>query len=277
MGTYLLTWNPTKWPWSYLQDSIAKVKDQGYCFEDWTCGVTKRIKQGDRVFLIKLGENPRGIMASGWAIKKVEEREHWNEERREKGKTALYVDVHFDTILDPKINIFPIEKLNYPNYPKHKWEPQASGVTIPDEIAFQLEKDWAEFLKQPIPQKELILAEEQNINRAIPEGATKQITVNFYERSAEARTISLRYHGFNCSICDFNFEKFYGEIGASYIHIHHLIPLSEIKNEYLLNPINDLRPVCPNCHAMIHQKKPAYTIDEVKELMEKTLKKRTMN
>jgi hypothetical protein len=32
--------------------------------------------------------------------------------------------------------------------------------------------------------------------------------------------------------------------------------------------INDLIPVCPNCHAMIHRRKPAaYSIEEVKEFV----------
>lgn len=59
----------------------------------------------------------------------------------------------------------------------------------------------------------------------------------------------------------------YGLIGEDYVHIHHLKPLSEIGKEYELDPIKDLRPVCANCHAIIHRKKPAYTIDELKSII----------
>ena len=45
--------------------------------------------------------------------------------------------------------------------------------------------------------------------------------------------------------------------------------LSEIDKEYEVNPIQDLRPVCPNCHAMIHKKKPAYNIEEIQSLLAK--------
>ncbi|MEI8372579.1 MAG: hypothetical protein WCJ35_07065 [Planctomycetota bacterium] len=34
--------------------------------------------------------------------------------------------------------------------------------------------------------------------------------------------------------------------------------------EYKVDPVNDLRPVCANCHAILHRLKPAYSIDEVK-------------
>jgi hypothetical protein len=102
------------------------------------------------------------------------------------------------------------------------------------------------------------------------EGATKQITVNAYERDRQARLHCIKHYGATCSICGFDFEKMYGAIGAGYIHVHHLKPLSEIGEKYQVNPIEDLRPVCPNCHAMIHVKKPAYTINEMKVVLKKS-------
>ena len=70
-------------------------------------------------------------------------------------------------------------------------------------------------------------------------------------------------------LCSFDFEKKYGEIGKGFIHVHHVKPLSEINEEYEVNPIQDLRPVCPNCHVMIHKKKPAFNIEEIKSLLAK--------
>jgi hypothetical protein len=89
MKTYLLTWNSAKGKWTLgLEDSIDRVKEQRYCNEPWSCGNTKKIKRGDRVFLIKLGQNPRGIMASGWVERETYKDTHWDEEMREKGKIA---------------------------------------------------------------------------------------------------------------------------------------------------------------------------------------------
>jgi 5-methylcytosine-specific restriction protein A len=101
------------------------------------------------------------------------------------------------------------------------------------------------------------------------EGASKQVYVNQYERDKKARKICISIYGTKCFICGFDFEKKYGEVGRHIIHVHHLTPLSEIKGEYKVDPKNDLRPVCPNCHTMIHRKKPAYKIDEVKAMIER--------
>ncbi len=85
-----------------------------------------------------------------------------------------------------------------------------------------------------------------------PEGATRTITVNANERSAKARLECKEHYGTRCSICGFSFQKAYGDLAADYIHVHHLKPLHKIKAEYLVNPVRDMRPVCANCHAVIH-------------------------
>ena len=101
------------------------------------------------------------------------------------------------------------------------------------------------------------------------EGLKKQITVNTYERNSKARQECIKHYGARCIICGFNFEEKYGEIGKGFIHVHHIKPLSEINEKYEINPIEDLRPVCPNCHAMIHKRKPAYSIEEIQSLLVK--------
>ncbi|AYK68169.1 DUF3427 domain-containing protein [Bacillus subtilis subsp. subtilis] len=99
------------------------------------------------------------------------------------------------------------------------------------------------------------------------EGATKQVSFNVYERNPTARKKCLEHYGFSCVICGFDFEKVFGELGKGFIHVHHIIELNQIGKEYEIDPINDLRPVCPNCHAMLHKKKPAFTVEELVEII----------
>ncbi|EOQ17198.1 DUF3427 domain-containing protein [Bacillus cereus] len=96
------------------------------------------------------------------------------------------------------------------------------------------------------------------------EGATKQVSVNVYERNPVARRKCIEHYGCSCVVCNFNFEKTYGDLGKDFIHVHHLKELHTIGEEYEVDPITDLRPVCPNCHAMLHKRKPAYSIEELK-------------
>jgi 5-methylcytosine-specific restriction protein A len=101
------------------------------------------------------------------------------------------------------------------------------------------------------------------------EGARESVHVNRYERDSTAKRKCIGKWGIICVVCDFDFEKKYGCRGAGFIHVHHLIPLSEIRQEYSLDPIADLRPICPNCHSIIHRYKPAISIEALKKLLNK--------
>lgn len=121
--------------------------------------------------------------------------------------------------------------------------------------------------------------EEQN--KDYPEGAVKQVRVNKYERNPKARQECIKLYGYKCIICGFDFKKVYGEIGENFIHVHHKIPLKKFQevygniDEYQVNPKNDLIPICPNCHEMIHKLR---TIgDEAIEELKKIFKRNTYN
>jgi len=100
--------------------------------------------------------------------------------------------------------------------------------------------------------KETPTTEELEEPCLYPEGAKKQITVNSYERNHKARESCIKHYGSQCSICGFDFSKCYGQEYDGFIHVHHIKPLSEVDEKYKVDHINDLIPVCPNCHAVIH-------------------------
>jgi predicted HNH restriction endonuclease len=54
-----------------------------------------------------------------------------------------------------------------------------------------------------------------------------------------------------------------GTFAARIIHVHHLTRLADIGEAYDVNSIADLRPVCPNCHGVIHKHNPPFIIEEV--------------
>lgn len=109
-----------------------------------------------------------------------------------------------------------------------------------------------------------IYPDELDKTESLFEGIPKTVLVNSYERNPIARTKCIDHYGVQCVVCGFDFEKTYGDIGKGFIHVHHLTQLSDIGQGYEVDPVNDLRPVCPNCHAMLHKRNPPYTIDELK-------------
>lgn len=172
------------------------------------------------------------------------------------GKYAKRIAHHFDIEFTKREN----QKFKY-------WDLFFNGWDEGSFFMWQLKPEIIEALeKNKLTGIELI-TEEISIEESegLHEGAKKTIIINAYERNPKARSLCLKHWGTKCTICGFDFEKVYGKIGQGFIHVHHLIPISQIGKSYQIDPIKDLRPVCPNCHAMIHLKKPPMNIDEIKK------------
>ena len=124
---------------------------------------------------------------------------------------------------------------------------------------------------KPFPQFDLQTVSSAELPEEILiEGAMKDILTNKYERNIKARSRCIAYYGTSCQICGFDFGVTYGEEFAGRIEVHHRKPLYEIKDNYVVDPINDLIPVCPNCHLVLHSKKDGvYTVEEIKGLINK--------
>ena len=103
------------------------------------------------------------------------------------------------------------------------------------------------------------------------EGAVQQIRVNRYERDKKAREACLSHYGYVCQVCHIKLSDVYGAISSTLIHVHHIKPMSEIGELYIVDPISDLIPVCPNCHAVIHLKTPPYAPHEVSAMLRNDL------
>ncbi len=123
--------------------------------------------------------------------------------------------------------------------------------------------------RKPIDPSHNFFGEIDN-NEIFTEGSIKQVTVNIYERNSAARKKCLEKHGFQCKVCRISFEEIYGDIGKGFIHVHHIKPLAGITKKYELNPIKDLVPVCPNCHAMLHTSNPPLSIEELRNILNKS-------
>jgi 5-methylcytosine-specific restriction protein A len=98
------------------------------------------------------------------------------------------------------------------------------------------------------------------------EGSIYADKIYKYERSRYNRALCLKYYGFMCRGCGETLGEKYGPIGSNVIHVHHIVPLSEMGSAYKLNPIKDLVPLCPNCHNIVHRKSPPLTIRELNSL-----------
>jgi hypothetical protein len=102
---------------------------------------------------------------------------------------------------------------------------------------------------------------------AYSEGSASRVEVNRYERDPQSRLACIKAHGTDCWICGFRFGAVYGPEAEGYIHVHHIRPLSEVGGEYVVDPVKDLRPVCPNCHAVLHLDGRCRSLEELRQML----------
>jgi 5-methylcytosine-specific restriction enzyme A len=261
--TYLLTWNPRRWEWDDIDEEISELRSSGWIEERWSIGVRRKLSVGSRIFLMRLGEPPKGIIASGFTSSEPFEDLHWDPLRADNGDSAYYVDINLEHL--EKFPVISLDELAVLPFNKFNWTPETSGIQIPDDIAGYLNGLWVERTGN----KANAFPEEINHSESYPEGTVRSIRVNAFERNPTARRKCIEYNGTKCAVCGMDFESKYGIYAKGYIQVHHIKPISKTKRQHKINPIKDLVPVCPNCHAAIHLQDPPLTVDKLRELINK--------
>lgn len=151
------------------------------------------------------------------------------------------------------------------------WDIIFEGQQLKEGFLMRLKKPFIDaFTELEYEEMEIDISTTEELPKGteLYEGLKQLITVNKYERNKLARSICIEKYGFICQVCEFDFEQKYGELGRSFIHVHHIKPISEIGKEYKIDPESDLIPVCPNCHSMIHRyKNKTLTVQELKQII----------
>ncbi|WNO08451.1 HNH endonuclease [Teredinibacter sp. KSP-S5-2] len=104
-----------------------------------------------------------------------------------------------------------------------------------------------------------------------PEGKVKERLHRSRERNSklisQVKAEALdRYGKLQCECCGFDFEAFYGDLGAEFIEAHHTKPISELKDDGEETKREDIALVCSNCHRMLHRRRPWLKMNDLKKL-----------
>lgn len=146
-AAYLLAWNPEHWEWKTLSELATQFRSgkQIVAEEDdtnWTVA-NKSVTVGDRLFLVRLGREPKGLMGSGYSESVPYQDAHYSGEA---GKQADYVKLKWDALLDPEHDrILPLAELQQ-KIPEVHWTTHSSGIVIPPSARSKVEVMWKSHL-----------------------------------------------------------------------------------------------------------------------------------
>ena len=102
------------------------------------------------------------------------------------------------------------------------------------------------------------------------EGERKHVTkeTEVIHRNPALRQQCLDKYGYQCQCCGMDFAEMYGEeLGANFIEVHHLKLISTFEKDGVPeNFLENLVPLCSNCHSMIHHIKDSeHTLRDLRE------------
>jgi 5-methylcytosine-specific restriction protein A len=252
--TFILTWNPDGFVIddAEYEDSVQDIQngihDPDAC---WSTGNRKSgIEIGDRFFLFRQ-KRERGIVASGYFTSEIFVGDHWNGS----GRYANFAGLEFDDWrrLEDRLAVDDL----LPATPGFKWSNlQGSGILLPPSDADVVEQLWS----KPDNGESEPLWDDLELVEEFPSIRTSYA----YDHNPIARRQCISHWGYSCSVCGFEYSKKYGPRGKDFIHVHHLHDISLSGEEHVVHPINDLRPVCANCHSMLHTERPAISIERLR-------------
>ena len=266
MRTYLLVWNPNLYDSSNFEEEAERVRQGGDRHVDrWSTGTVRRITTGDRLFLVRLGSEPRGVMASGHALSSVIRGEHWNAEKRAAGAEYNYVKLRFDAVLDPSSDPpLSLEVLEaHPELMAGNWHPQ-SAMEIQPRFAEALERLWHVHLGGVLggdlsdatdDPEELRQRARRLLGQGLvgpPPGNRNPPSVlapagrRFFRLPAVVAHVIARSCG-RCELC--GCSPFAREDGTPYLEVHHVRQLASGGSDMVTNAA----ALCANCHRQLHQ------------------------
>ncbi len=261
MATYLLTWNPSKWPWDHL-DSLARKSEKGKLLSDgWSCGNTQRISAGDRIFLLRQGQKSPGMIGSGWATSKAYRSPHWDPQKRKDRKKTWFINLDWDALVSVERRL-PRSTLERGVLSQALLNVQSGGCSIDAASALKLEKLWAKHLKRPVS----VAGMSQGVSQA-NEGEPVEHRSYRRKRDRSLRDAAMNRSKGKCEVCAKNYSKVLGGKGLRMLEVHHRKQLASNKAPRITK-ISDLAVVCANCHALIHfDPKKAIPVGRLKSML----------
>lgn len=175
-------------------------------------------------------------------------------------------EVKNTSLLDSSLDSFIDSLIGDDFYiPKVKKMEKVESVKNPAQVSME---------QETISEEKTTLQKESTIKTSEPVKKQEQIE-EFLEKDKDEANDSLEklkkecleYYGAICEICGFDYGYTYGEAFESKIDIHHVQGGREEELSPNTDPVQDLIPICHNCHLIIHSKTPSYTVDEMRVML----------
>lgn len=241
MTAIILAWNPDRWnDWNYTA-VVEQVREAGQYHAIWTIAGHVSVPAGADVWLLLQGRRGRGLLGHGVIVSTLSSATQPGEAAR---APSAQLVITFDSLLPRGDQISP--EILRETIPEVGWDGVRGVQAVGPGAEPRIRELWLRSGPALFPDPAL------PVPGTYPAWAVSRVDANRYERDPDARRACIAHYGTSCAACGFSFEIAYGDIGRDFIDVHHTVPVSQLDENYRLDPVTDLVPLCANCHAMAH-------------------------
>lgn len=141
--SWLLLWNPRHYSWEGFSDDRLRIAKGESVTRRWSTA-SSQLGEGDTVYLMRVGENPKGLVAQGNVARAPYKDTHWDEERAERDEQTRFVDITLTDLRDPEVDRYiSLSELESEASDRQQWTPQQSGIEVKTEAAKRVQELWA--------------------------------------------------------------------------------------------------------------------------------------
>ncbi len=227
MKTFILMWNPAIS--SFKKEEFEEMIYQKGCNFNWSVWDWKEAEEGDRFFMVRVGEGNTGIVMAGRFESGPWQGEDWSG----KGREVYYVDLDVGTMLDSDKKPFISTAQLTEAIPDFDWTGGHSGRVLSDEAAIKLETLWMQYLysnQSIFDDKDAFTYDCWNID--------------MIDGIIDEHLLATRDN--TCEICGYNYQKLWGDDCENHNSYYIYWPgkLAPTNDDVM----NHIHCVCDNCH-----------------------------
>lgn len=244
-ASYLLLWNPDRFSFDDLPRLIDRLDAGERPQDNWSTGVRRSMPIGSKVFLLRVGQEPKGIVGEAFTTGDPVAGRHWQGDGE-----AVYVSLRWTSLIDPSVEP-PLDRAGLP-IPERV---QGGGIEIAPEDAALIEAAWGEHLARLEGAATISVVEGQEVV-GLRRHRRRERSLRGAKLEASVDLV--------CEVCGLNLDERFGDAASRIIEVHHLHPIGDGER---VTTLDDLALVCPTCHRYIHSRVPMLTIPSAREYL----------
>ena len=254
MSIVVIKWNPaiSSYTLGRSDDGFEEAREYRNYEMNWSFWEHEKVHEGDRFFMLRVGEGNTGVVMSGTVTSEPYRGEDWSG----KGRVTYYADILPDFMIDSEAGPVLETKALEDAMPDFQWNGGHSGMVLPEKYEEKLEWLWCEFLFK------CYYGAYSDALVCNVSGLPSPEIFHFYHRMLPLpmQMPLLQEKGCKCEVCGHSYGRVFKD-SLGMFSFYRLFDGDSNEDSIAQNPREHAHCVCSNCFNYYKNLEPAEVLD----------------